>query len=102
VPFCSLHALAFFCLHLELQVWLARWGLHDVAVKKLNASLLMIDAENTSKEFQDEINFMRGIRHRNIVLFVHFIKYVQPFTSTDLIGGLGFWVPALKATCRFL
>ncbi len=52
------------------EVWLATWGVHEVAVKRLNAVLFEFDAEGTSKEFQDEINFMRSIRHRNVVLFL--------------------------------
>ena len=53
-----------------VKVWLARWGVHTVAVKRLNAALLLFDEEGMGKEFQDEVNFMRSIRHRNIVLFV--------------------------------
>lgn len=84
------------------KVWLAKWGLHDVAVKKLNSALLSIDAENTSKEFQDEVNFMRSIRHPNIVLFVmqmkkkRFLKVIYSPQTT------GFWAPALRAMSRSL
>ena len=54
----------------SIKIWLARWGVHTVAVKRLNAALLLFDEEGMGKEFQDEVNFMRSIRHRNIVLFV--------------------------------
>lgn len=52
------------------DVWFARWGVHDVAVKRLNDKLFMFDEEGTSSEFQAEVSFMRSIRHRNIVLFL--------------------------------
>ncbi|EDQ88046.1 uncharacterized protein MONBRDRAFT_37707, partial [Monosiga brevicollis MX1] len=48
------------------EVYRAKMGNFDVAVKKLSSQLMMLDAESYTAEFEREIQFMRSVRHPNL------------------------------------
>ena len=50
------------------EVWSAEWHDRVVAVKKLRATIMMLDDEAFA-DFEKEINLLRFLRHRNIAFF---------------------------------
>lgn len=74
------------------EVWLGRWHDTPVAIKKLRVMLLMLDEESV-QEFNREVEFMRTMRHANLVLFYGAgliqdasAEMMVPFLVTELMG----------------
>ena len=67
-------------------VYAATWGGTRVAVKKLRGDIGMVDA-SVAELFSQEIDFMRTVRHVNIVMF---------FGAGSFLDGSPFLVRARK------
>eukprot|EP00052_Salpingoeca_macrocollata_P011384 m.87680 g.87680 ORF g.87680 m.87680 type:complete len:1055 (-) comp18030_c0_seq5:27-3191(-) len=68
------------------EVWRAQWGDSAVAVKTLRCELMWLD-DSITAEFEAEVDFMRTLRHKNIVRFLGAGQLPDhtPFLVTELM-----------------